>query len=57
MTTETKWSINQTQSSIAFRVGQLMMGHVNNAFKTFDSRIISKYIEIANINFAEKKKI
>lgn len=56
MKNDTTHPFSQTQSGIAFKVGQLMLGHVNGAFRTFDANIISKYLKIATINFVEKNK-
>jgi polyisoprenoid-binding protein YceI len=39
MTNETKWSIDQAHSEIAFKVRHLMIAHVKGIFKTFDASI------------------
>ena len=39
MTNETKWSIDQAHSEIAFKVRHLMIAHVKGTFKTFDASI------------------
>lgn len=39
MANETKWSIDQTHSSIAFKVRHLMISHVKGHFNTFDASI------------------
>jgi len=39
MIKETKWSIDQSHSEIAFRVRHLMIAHVNGTFKKFDASI------------------
>jgi polyisoprenoid-binding protein YceI len=39
MKNETKWSIDQAHSEIAFKVRHLMIAHVKGTFKTFDASI------------------
>ena len=39
MSTQTKWSIDQTHSEITFRVRHLMIANVRGSFKTFDASI------------------
>ncbi|MES2520035.1 MAG: YceI family protein [Bacteroidota bacterium] len=39
MTTQTKWSIDQAHSEIAFKVRHLMIAHVKGVFKIFDGSI------------------
>jgi polyisoprenoid-binding protein YceI len=39
MMKETKWSIDQSHSSIIFKVRHLMISHVTGNFKTFDASI------------------
>jgi polyisoprenoid-binding protein YceI len=39
VTTQTKWSIDQAHSEIAFKVRHLMIAHVRGAFKSFDASI------------------
>ncbi len=39
MTNETKWSIDQSHSEIAFKVRHLMISHAKGIFKTFDASI------------------
>ncbi len=56
MTNETKCSKRQTQSEIAFKLGQLMIANVKDAFKTFDSISISKYLKIANTSLDVDKE-
>ncbi len=42
MTNQTKWSIDQVHSEIAFKVKHLMIAHVKGTFKTFDASIYTK---------------
>ena len=56
MENESKWPIGRTQSEIAFRLQNLMIVNLKVAFKTFDTSVISKYLRIADINFAKKNK-
>ncbi len=37
--TQTRWSIDQAHSEIAFKVKHLMIAHVKGTFKTFDASI------------------
>lgn len=39
MTTQTKWSIDQSHSEIAFKVRHLMIAHAKGSFKNFDASI------------------
>jgi polyisoprenoid-binding protein YceI len=39
VTTQTKWSIDQSHCEIAFKVRHLMIAHVKGTFKTFDASI------------------
>ena len=39
MKNETKWSIDQAHSEIAFKIRHLMIAHVKGAFKIFDASI------------------
>jgi polyisoprenoid-binding protein YceI len=39
MTNETKWSIDQAHSEIAFKIRHLMIAHIKGAFKIFDASI------------------
>ncbi len=39
MTEETRWSIDQAHSEIAFKVRHLMIAHVKGTFKVFDASI------------------
>ena len=39
MKKETKWSIDQSHTEIAFRVRHMMISHVNGTFKKFDASI------------------
>lgn len=57
MKNEAKWPIGKTQSAIAFSLQNLMMVNLKSAARAFDENIISKYLKIATINFAEKNKI
>lgn len=56
MKSETKREISGTQSEVAFRLQNLMMVNLKDAFRTFDSRIISKYLKISNIKLREQRK-
>jgi polyisoprenoid-binding protein YceI len=51
-TAQTKWSLDQAHSEIAFKVRHLMIAHVKGAFKAFDASIytIAKDFKTANIN-------
>ena len=42
MTTQTKWSIDETHSEIAFKVRHLMIAYVRGSFKKFDASIYTK---------------
>ncbi len=42
MTTQTKWTIDQSHSEIAFKVRHLMIAHVRGAFKKFDASIYTE---------------
>jgi polyisoprenoid-binding protein YceI len=42
MVNETKWSLDQTHTEIAFKVSHLMIAHVKGKFKTFDASIYTK---------------
>ena len=52
MANQTKWSINQSHSEIAFKVRHLMVSHVKGTFKTFDACVytIAKDFTTANID-------
>ena len=39
MKKETRWSIDQSHTEIAFKVRHMMISHVNGTFKTFDASI------------------
>ena len=39
LTTQTKWSIDQSHSEIAFKIRHLMITNVRGSFKTFDANI------------------
>jgi polyisoprenoid-binding protein YceI len=39
VTTQTKWSIDQSHCEIGFKVRHLMIAHVKGTFKTFDANI------------------
>ena len=56
MNTEKKLQIDKTQSEIAFRLQNLMIVNLKEAYRTLDSTIVSKYLEISNISFAGMKK-
>ena len=67
MTNETKWSIDQAHSEIAFKVRHLMIAHVKGSFKTFDASIyttdkdfttaeIDLWIDAASINTGDAKR-
>ncbi len=62
-----KWSIDQSHSSIAFRVRHLMISHVTGSFKTFDASIyttgkdfstavIDLWIEASSIDTGDEKR-
>lgn len=42
MTNKTKWSMDQAHCEIAFKVGRLMVAHINGTFKTFDASVYTK---------------
>ena len=42
MTNQTKWSIDQTHSNIAFKVIHLMIAYINGTFKMYDASIYTK---------------
>jgi polyisoprenoid-binding protein YceI len=50
---KTKWSIDQAQSNILFKVGSLIFSSVEGWFKTFDAEIITidENFETSEINF------
>ena len=52
MANQTKWTINQSQSEIAFKVRHLMISHVKGTFKAFDASIYTtaKDFTTANID-------
>ena len=67
MTNETKWSLDQAHSEIAFKVKHLMIAHVKGTFKTFDASIyttgkdfktavIDLWIDPASINTGDEKR-
>ena len=67
MKKETKWSIDQAHSEIAFKVRHLMISHVKGAFKTFDASIyttakdfataeIDLWIDASSITTGDKKR-
>jgi polyisoprenoid-binding protein YceI len=67
MTNQTKWSIDQSHSEIAFKVKHLMISHVKGSFKTFDASIyttakdfstveIDLWIDAASINTGDEKR-
>jgi polyisoprenoid-binding protein YceI len=53
MSNQTKWSIDQTHSEVAFKVRHLMIAHVKGAFKTFEASIYTtgKDFTTAEIDF------
>jgi polyisoprenoid-binding protein YceI len=67
MTNQTKWSIDQSHSEIAFKVRHLMIAHVKGAFKIFDANIyttdkdftsaeIDLWIDAASITTGDEKR-
>ncbi|HEY5122991.1 MAG TPA: YceI family protein [Ignavibacteria bacterium] len=66
-TNETKWSIDQAHSEIAFKVKHLMISHVKGTFKTFDASIytsakdfstaeIDLWIDASSITTGDEKR-
>jgi polyisoprenoid-binding protein YceI len=66
-TNETKWSIDQAHSEIAFKVKHLMISHVKGTFKTFDGSIytsakdfstteIDLWIDASSITTGDEKR-
>lgn len=64
---DTKWSIDQAHSAIAFKVRHLMIAHVKGSFKTFDASIytngndfttaeIDLWIDAASITTGDAKR-
>ncbi|HEY5470936.1 MAG TPA: YceI family protein [Bacteroidales bacterium] len=53
VTTQTRWSIDQAHSEIAFRVRHLMIANVKGSFKTFDGSIYTtdKDFSTAEVDF------
>jgi polyisoprenoid-binding protein YceI len=67
MTNETKWSVDQSHSEIAFKVRHLMIAHVKGNFKIFDANIyttgkdfttaqIDLWIDASSINTGDEKR-
>lgn len=67
MTNETKWSIDQAHSEIAFKVKHLMIAYVKGTFKTFDASIyttgkdfatavIDLWIDVSSISTGDEKR-
>jgi len=67
VTTNTKWSIDQAHSEIAFKIRHLMIAHVKGTFKTFDASIytdgkdfttaeIDLWIDPASISTGDAKR-
>ena len=67
MKAETKWSIDQAHSQIAFKVRHLMIAHVNGTFKKFDASIyttdknfftaqIDLWIDASSISTGDSKR-
>ncbi|HTA62623.1 MAG TPA: YceI family protein [Bacteroidia bacterium] len=67
MTKETKWSIDQAHSELAFKIRHLMITHVKGVFKNFDANIyttdkdfstaqIDLWIEASSITTGEEKR-
>lgn len=67
MTQQTKWSIDQAHTEIAFKVRHLMISHVKGSFKTFDGNIytngkdfrtaeIDIWIDPASISTGDSKR-
>lgn len=64
---QTKWSVDQSHSEIAFKVKHLMISHVKGSFKTFDANIytmdkdfttaeIELWIDVSSINTGDEKR-
>ncbi len=67
MTNQTKWSVDQAHSEIAFKVRHLMISHTKGTFKTFDASIyttgkdfttaqIDLWIDAASITTGDAKR-
>jgi polyisoprenoid-binding protein YceI len=67
MKEQTKWSIDQAHSQIAFKVRHLMISNVKGSFKTFDASIytaskdfktaeIDLWIDASSINTGDEKR-
>jgi polyisoprenoid-binding protein YceI len=67
ITNQTKWSIDQAHSEIAFKVKHLMIANVKGSFKTFDASIytigkdfttaeIDLWIDASSINTGDAKR-
>lgn len=64
---QTKWSVDQAHSEIAFKVKHLMISHVKGSFKSFDANIhtmdkdfttaeINLWIDVSSINTGDEKR-
>ena len=64
---QTKWSVDQSHSEIAFKVKHLMISHVKGSFKVFDANIytmgkdfttakIELWIDASSIITADEKR-
>jgi polyisoprenoid-binding protein YceI len=64
---DTKWSIDQSHSEIAFKVRHLMIAHVKGAFKTYDASIytfgrdfttvdVDLWIDVSSLNTGDAKR-
>jgi polyisoprenoid-binding protein YceI len=67
MSNETKWSVDQSHSEIAFKIRHMMIAHVKGSFKTFDASIyttgkdfttaqIDLWIDAASITTGDEKR-
>jgi polyisoprenoid-binding protein YceI len=67
VTTQTKWTIDQAHSEIAFKIRHLMIAYVKGTFKTFDASIytnandfttadIDLWIDISSIYTGDTKR-
>ena len=66
-TNQTKWSIDNAHSEIAFKVRHLMISHVKGTFKTFDASIytngkdfttadIDLWIDVSSVTTGDEKR-
>ena len=67
LTTQTKWSLDQAHSEIAFKIRHLMITNIRGSFKTFDANIyttdkdfttaeIDLWIDASSINTGDAKR-